>query len=188
MDLKDLLKPLSASEIQFRVGTLIKSKEKVFATILPFKNARTDMTVLDAIVGSNNWQSKLRKEGDSFIAGIAIRTSPETDWIWKESNAAATNVEAEKGGGSGAFKRAGVMWGIGRGLYDFPKIFVTLEQEEYFISDVKASATGKLRPQDWIWDVKYTTDNRVKLLTAHVQEKGPNPRTKERFKYELKEK
>jgi len=49
------------------------------------------------------------------------------EWIWKADGAGDTDVEAEKGAISDAFKRAAVKWGVGRYLYDLDSPWVALE-------------------------------------------------------------
>jgi hypothetical protein len=49
-------------------------------------------------------------------------------WVWKANGAGETQVEGKKGEYSDAFKRAAVMWGIGRYLYDLPNVWVNLDQ------------------------------------------------------------
>jgi hypothetical protein len=39
------------------------------------------------------------------------------DWVWKSDCGTESQVEKQKGEASDAFKRAAVMWGIGRFLY-----------------------------------------------------------------------
>src|SRR5690606_35602811 len=52
-------------------------------------------------------------------------------WVWKSDGAGDTQVEAEKGGISDAFKRAAVKWGIGRYLYDLDAPWVPCETREH---------------------------------------------------------
>ena len=50
-----------------------------------------------------------------MFASIGINSNNE--WVWKSDCGTESQVEKEKGEASDAFKRAGVMWGIGRFLY-----------------------------------------------------------------------
>ncbi len=170
MDLKKLLEPLPIDLIEFRVAQVIKGKEKVFATLLGYKTARTDALLLDDVVGQGNWQIKFREEKDCIVASLGIRVGagPEAwnDWVWKEGNGTPGDFEKEKGAYSDAQKRAGFQWGIGRGLYDFPVIFVELMEGEYYESGGKYSAGKSLKPQDWKWSIEYTKTGAVKELKA----------------------
>jgi hypothetical protein len=156
-----LKKPLNAEHIDFKVAQLIKGKDTVWATILAYKDARVDMAILDDAVGPENWQNKYDRDSKGVLqCGIGIRcnvspegSTPEYEWIWKWSNGTPSDFEGEKGEYSDAFKRAGFMWGIGRALYDFPAIWVQLNEGDYYPSGDKVKATSKLRPNDWKWTV-----------------------------------
>lgn len=181
MNLKELSRPLKVEEIEFRVGNLFKNAKGVFATILAYQEARTPMKILDEVVGPENWSLSYRQEDKSVIAKIGVKTGNE--WTYKESNGTAGDVEAEKSAYSDALKRAAVVWGIGRGLYDFPLIMIPLEEEEYILEGPKPKATTRLKPQDWKWSVEYNSNGSVKTLIGMQEQKGTDPRTKLRFKY-----
>jgi hypothetical protein len=51
----------------------------------------------------------------------------DAEWLWKADGAGDTDVEAEKGALSDAFKRAAVRWGVGRYLYGLPSPWVEVE-------------------------------------------------------------
>jgi hypothetical protein len=89
---------------------------------LAYVDARDVIERLDSAVGPFNWQNRYPFEGCCEI-GIYIGSA----WIWKANGAGKTKIEAEKGQYSDAFKRAGVMWGIARYLYDLPNIWVEIE-------------------------------------------------------------
>lgn len=151
---KTLSRPLDRSEIDFRVGTLIKVGDKCYATILAYKDARVDMKLLDEVFGTLFWQSKYERDSKGVLqCGIGVYNFEIKDWVWKWSNGSESNAEAEKGEYSDAFKRAGFMWGIGRHLYDEGEIFVELKTEEYTVSDNRAKATNKLKPNKWDWTI-----------------------------------
>lgn len=167
-DLKELSKPLTTEQLEFRVSQVFKGKNnKVWANILVYKNARTDAKILDDVVGPENWQLKFREEKACIVASLGIRTKEGVDdWAWKEGNGTPGDFEQEKGAYSDAQKRAGFQWGIGRGLYDFPQIYVELLEGECYEKDGKVFADKKLRPQDWDWNVKYKADGSVEELNA----------------------
>jgi hypothetical protein len=58
------------------------------------------------------------------ICEIGLKIDGE--WIWRANGAGDTQFEAEKGKASDAFKRAAVMWGVGRYLYSLPNVWVSL--------------------------------------------------------------
>lgn len=156
-DLELLSKPLSAGQIEFKISQVTQSRDAVWANILAYKDARADMTMLDEVVGKNNWQVKYERDSKGVLQ-CAIGIWDETkgiagDWIWKASNGTPSDYESEKGEYSDAFKRAGFMWGIGRQLYDFPAIWIQLSEGDYYEKDGKVKASPKLRPNDWRWTV-----------------------------------
>lgn len=152
MSEKTLSRPLDRSEIDFRVGSVIKSGEKCYATILAYKDARVDMKLLDEVFGCLCWQTRYERDSKGVLqCGIGVYNPAIKDWVWKWSNGSESNAEAEKGEYSDAFKRAGFMWGIGRHLYDEGEIFIELKPEEYTVADNRAKATNKLKPNKWEW-------------------------------------
>lgn len=147
----ELQKPLSLSDVDFRVGSIFSKGDKAWATILAYKDARVDMQRLDQAT-AGIWQNEYKRDSKGVLqCGIGIKSGDE--WIWKWSNGIESNTEAAKGEYSDAFKRAGFMLGIGRGLYDMPTIFIELNKDEYYMKDGKAKAASKLRPNDWTWTI-----------------------------------
>lgn len=110
---------LYASEIEARVGTC---SEKGVSLLL-YKDARVDMTLLDETVGPMNWQRQHSRENANCT--IAIWDDEKKAWVAKEDTGTESNTEAEKGLASDSFKRAGVNWGIGRELYTAPFIWIS---------------------------------------------------------------
>lgn len=165
MNIKDLSKPLSVENIEFRVDNIIKGRDRVFAQILAYKDARADMRIADEVLGPENWQCTFQRDSaSSMICNIGVKINNE--WVWKAYNGSASNFESDKGTASDAFKRAWVMWGIGRNLYNFPTIFVELFEGEYWEKDGKLFGSKSLRPQDWKWDVQYDATGTPKTITA----------------------
>ena len=143
MKLNDLDKPLLREHIDFRIGTF---KEGKGFSVLAYKDARVDMSILDEVVGKENWQVEYRRDpSGTLVSRIGIYCADKKEWVWKESNGTESNQEAEKGQYSDAFKRAGFMWGIGRALYDMPFIWVSLEPNE----------SKFVKPNDWTWNVSH---------------------------------
>ncbi len=153
--LSKLKRPLTREDVDFRVGSLITKgtgdKLKVYATILAYKDARTDMKVLDDAT-DGLWQNEYRRDSKGVLqCGIGIKFADE--WIWKWSNGVESKTEAVKGEYSDALKRAGFMWGIGRELYEVPTLFITLDKDEFYMDGSKAKASNKFRPNDWTWEI-----------------------------------
>jgi hypothetical protein len=86
---------------------------------LHYIDARDVMMRLDEVVGPLNWQDSYEEVMGRIICTLRVRFGDE--WISKADGAGDTKIEGDKGGISGAFKRAACRWGIGRYLYYFPK-------------------------------------------------------------------
>lgn len=145
---------LKAEEIECRVGQQTKDKSKY--SVLLYKTARTDMDILDEVFGVDNWQVDYSMIGQMLFCTISVWSDVRGCWIRKSSNGTESNMEAEKGQASDAYKRAGFMIGIGRELYSAPKIWLDssispydleVDQIEYDESDkictLVLSAKGK---------------------------------------------
>lgn len=115
--------PFPPSRISWRVGSTTKDKAKGLA--FGYIDARDVMERLDEVCGPANWQNNYTGVGAAIVCNIGIRL--EDGWVWKSDGAGATDVEAEKGMMSDAFKRAAVRFGIGRYLYDIPATWVEIE-------------------------------------------------------------
>lgn len=116
---------LTAADIEVRV----QSVKQNGLILLLYKNARTDMSILDETVGAENWQDKFYEVKGIMFCSIGINSNykhPELPdrWIWKSDAGTESNQDAEKGNASDARKRAGFAWGIGRELYTSPLIWV----------------------------------------------------------------
>ena len=117
MNLNDLKKKIN---YKWRIQSISKNKPK--ASCVAYIDARDVMDLLDAVCGAENWQDKYEYVGTKLIAGIGIKT--EGGWIWKYDTGTESNMEADKGQFSDAFKRAAVKWGIGRFLYDLEIVYL----------------------------------------------------------------
>jgi len=116
-----LAKPFPQSVVKWRAKKLTKDRKKALA--LAYIDSRTVMRRLDQVVGAMGWQNKYREFPSGRMAcGIGILFGDE--WVWKWDGAGETAVEADKGIFSDSFKRAAVMWGIVRYLYDLGATWV----------------------------------------------------------------
>ena len=130
MNKNDFIRPFPVERIHWRVGATTKDKSKGIA--LPYIDARDVMGRLDDVVGFENWQCRYPFAG---CCEIGIYSYVANDgWVWKANGAGETNVEGEKGQYSDAFKRAAVMWGIGRYLYALPNVWTELDEYKRIIT------------------------------------------------------
>ncbi len=111
-------RPLKAEEIEVRVGQVGQNS----VSLLLYKTSRTDMNLLDEVVGPLGWQDEFYSIDGKLFCRIGIKS--EDEWVWKGDTGTESNMEAQKGEASDARKRAGFAWGIGRELYTAPKIWV----------------------------------------------------------------
>ena len=120
-------RPLKAEEVEVRVGTC--SERGV--SLLLYKDARCDMALLDETVGPENWDCNYEAIDGKLFCTVGVRCSPEGsyhEWVYKQDVGVPSNMEAQKGEASDAFKRACFKWGIGRELYTAPFIWVSSEK------------------------------------------------------------
>lgn len=132
-DANKLKAPFPPDRISWRVGSTTQDKKKGLAFC--YIDARDVMERLDDACGVDGWQNKYSHANGKTVCDIGIRI--EDQWIWKADGSGDTDVEAEKGALSDAFKRAAVRFGIGRYLYDIPATWVEIEQagKSYRIKD-----------------------------------------------------
>lgn len=114
-----LAEPFPHDVVEWKVRTVNRDGRSALA--LCYIDARSVMARLDEVVGPQHWRDRYREEAGRMICELDIRL--EGEWITKSDGSGDSDFEAEKGGISGAFKRAGVKWGIGRYLYDVDAIW-----------------------------------------------------------------
>jgi hypothetical protein len=124
IDLNALHAEFDKSKVHWRAQTLTSKADKAMA--LAYIDSRDVQERLDAVCGPQNWQAEHYDCGDGKL-GCRIGIKVGGEWVWKGDGAGNTDVEAEKGAFSSAFKRAAVLWGVGRYLYDLPAPWVPCE-------------------------------------------------------------
>lgn len=118
---------LKAEEIEVRVSRC----NNWGVDLLLYKDNRVDMRILDEAVGNENWQNEFYECKGTLFCKLGILVSRGdglAEWVWKDNAGAPSNMEAQKGEASDAFKRAAFTWGIGRCLYTAPSIFVRADR------------------------------------------------------------
>lgn len=95
---------------------------------LPYISARDCMSRLDSVLGPENWQVSFEPCGDKGRLTCTVHVRIGGEWLGKsdgdggnEPNKGMNQSDANKSDYSEAFKRACVMWRIGRYLYLLPK-------------------------------------------------------------------
>lgn len=123
---EQLSSPFDPSEVDWRVGSVTKKDTpNPEGMALAYIDARTVMDRLDTVCGPAGWQCRYVMEGAKTVCEIGIKCGDE--WVWKSDGAGDSDVEAEKGALSDAFKRAAVRWGVGRYLYNLKSPWVPVK-------------------------------------------------------------
>ena len=146
------MRKLKADEIECRVAQ-VSAKG---CTLLLYKTARTDVTILTETYGEY-WQNDFKVIDGKMYGGIGVWNKELNQWIWRWDCGTESNTEAEKGQASDCFKRAGFKFLIGQELYKAPFIFVQCETVKegnkyvlvnkyvkYSVSDIGYSDNGDI--------------------------------------------
>lgn len=136
--LKLFTKPLTPDEIEWKIQSKTKGAS-VKTIVVPYIDNRAVMNRLDSVFGSMEWKSSFEpknyevttKTRDSIthekriamVCTLSIKTE-SGEWVSKQDGADGTDIETFKGGISDAMKRCATQWGLGRELYDYPRVFV----------------------------------------------------------------
>ena len=158
MKLEDLKK-----EIDFKWR--VQSANQYGANCVAYIDARQVQDLLDEVVGAENWQCKYEEHKNNMFCSIGVnidKTKMNPVFIWKSDCGTESQVEKQKGEASDAFKRAAVMWGIGRFLYS-KKIakLKTIQQNNKWIP---VDENGKK-----IWDIsKFVNNNKSALEPEEI--------------------
>ena len=116
------MRKLKADEIECRVAQVTAKG----CTLLLYKTARTDATILTEVYGEQ-WQNDFKVIDGKMYGGIGVWNKELNQWIWRWDCGTESNTEAEKGQASDCFKRAGFKFLIGQELYKAPFIFIQCE-------------------------------------------------------------
>lgn len=128
-----LCEPFPIEEISWRVGPTNERNRKPDQPLrgqpLCYVDARTVMDRLDSVCNCDGWQCNYTPGvGASIVCNIGVRIAG--DWIWKADGAGPSDMEAEKGALSDAFKRAAVRFGVGRYLYEVHAPWLELDERK----------------------------------------------------------
>lgn len=144
MDLQKLKEPFSTEDIEWRLQSCGEKDGKIWGKVLAYITSRAVQERLDNVCGSDNWQTKIEKVGDAYLCTLSIRVQHDdgtSEWISRTDGADATDIEAVKGGISGAIKRSAVQFGIGRYLYNL--------KDNWAIVGDKGAYSGKTKDGKW---------------------------------------
>lgn len=119
--MEELLKAIQPHEIEWRVQNQTKDGQKII--IVPYITNRCVMDRFDSAFGWDRWNSKFDPIDGGFICTLTVITL-KGGTISKSDGANKTNIEPIKGGISDSMKRAAVHFGLGRCLYNYPKVMI----------------------------------------------------------------
>lgn len=165
---------LRADEVECRIGTF---KEGKGLSLLLYKDARCDMSILDETVGAMYWKRDHQLVGDRLMCTVSIYDKDRNEWVSKQDVGTESNTEAVKGEASDSFKRACVCWGIGRELYTAPFIWIPADKfrdknDKYRVTEMGVT-DGKITKLV----ITNVTTNTVVYSFGPRTKAGGNPRT-----------
>lgn len=194
--MENLKKPFRVNDIEWRIQSSGIKNERPWARVLAYVTNRAIQERLDDTVGCNKWQNQYVKAPEGgVLCGISIKLDGE--WITKWDGAENTNIEAVKGGLSGAMKRAAVQWGIGRYLYELSAGFANISEKGKYADKIKTPKGDRWikwdAPNLPAWAVLETNDTQENKLDfdvviATVKAKGMTIEVARIYYEELKEK
>jgi hypothetical protein len=164
--LEALSEPFERRDITWRVSRCaVGSTGKVWCKVLAYITNRAIMARLDDVMGPNNWRNEepriLTIDGRSYFScGLSLNLGSEESphWVtkWDVCEPGSTRgIDAAKSGWSGAMKRAGAQWGIGRYLYYLTEEYAEVRRPDEVDRNDKTwnrGTTPKDRGnQDFMW-------------------------------------
>ena len=166
---------LTSEEIEVRVQSVAKNDKGVI--LLLYKDARVDQNILDESVTPKYWQKDYYEANGILFCKIGINVGALTGtydtWVWKSDCGSESNIEAQKGEASDAFKRACFNWGIGRELYTAPFVYVP--------ADKCNISNGKCFDKFAVERIKTVNKHIVGLSIVNMSLKTDNPKDKRCF-------
>jgi hypothetical protein len=132
--LEVLTLPIQPEEIEWRVQMQTKTGKLI---VVPYITNRCVMDRFDRQFGWQNWQNEITEIQGGFLCKITV-TVPATHSapsvvLSKMDGASRTDIEPVKGGISDAMKRCAVQFGLGRSLYNYPRVMI--EAADKYIPD-----------------------------------------------------
>lgn len=144
--LKKLAAPFPPASVSWRVGPVNDRDNPTKGIALAYVDARDVQDRFSAVCGAY-WQNRFPLASGRTVCEIGIKDD-SGEWLWRADGAGDTDMEAEKGGLSDAFKRAAVKWGVGRYLYDVesPWVAVVKKGKSVVIAESEFPKLQKLLP------------------------------------------
>lgn len=145
-DLARLKEPFPYEDLEFRLQSCGEKNGKIWGLVLAYVTNRAIQNRLDEVVGPENWKNEFLKGPDGgILCGLSIKIDGE--WVTKYDGAENTNIEAVKGGLSGAMKRAASTgWGLGRYLYNLKESWAVIDEHGKYTGQTKDKKYFKWNP------------------------------------------
>lgn len=132
---------VTKDEIECKISKIKPGKG---LSILVYKDARTDIKILNETIGSTNWQCDYKEIKGNMYCGVSIFDTDKNQWITKWDCGVESDFgDKAKGEASDAFKRACVKWGIGVELYSAPSIWIPNSKCDIFMDEGKPKCNDK---------------------------------------------
>lgn len=166
---------LRADEIECRVAQVSEKG----ASLLLYKNARCDMSLLDETIGIANWQRKHYELKGNIYCSVGIKASSiagggngSDEWVWKDDAGAESQAEAVKGEASDSFKRACFNWGLGRELYTAPFIWIAASKMNIIKTEWQGKPKYKTYDKFIVTNIHYNDNREIDGLAIKNDKSG----------------
>jgi len=137
---RELCAPFAPEAVEWRVQGKATPNQR--AQLVAYVSARAVAERLDTVVGPGAWSFDWQPLHLDTAGEVQTARGVLTIYgVSKADVGTASNFEASKGCVSDAFKRAAVLWGVGRYLYALPQVWVTLDAK----GRIPEAELGKLR-------------------------------------------
>lgn len=125
-------------QLGWKITHTFESQGRFFAYVAPFVDARAIQDRFDEVFGIDKWQVSYEKWGEKATK-CTISVFLNERWISKEDGSEESDYNAVKGGFSNSLKRAAVLWGVGRYLYNIKPHKVELTTQGKGKNDIYVS-------------------------------------------------
>ena len=183
---RQLSEPFPSADVEWRI-TKVHQRSGL---AVPYITSRAIQNRLDNVVGSFCWRTRYipwhqyvpkpsrgenpeqadRTPIASQLCGLSIYDEDKHEWIEKIDGAENTDFESIKGGISDSFKRAAVLWGIGRYLYLFDAKWTAIDERRHIANPAELTQyyTEKLKKLGLCTAQSSSSGNTCYLSLIHI--------------------
>jgi hypothetical protein len=173
-NIEALTRPISPEEIEWRIVNKPSEKNKYKMSVAPYIDSRCVMERFDEAFGWDGWSDSLlvTPDGKGMIITVEVNTAAgriqksDSVTIDHEKN---KDVDAMKTAASDAIKRVAVKFGVGRDLYNYPKVAIQVKptDSDKYMPSWAATKLSAL--------VKDVIDGKVTRNFVTIEEGGSKP-------------